>query len=97
MDDTPKQIGDSQNRSLPSYWAGWGFLIAAIATKLVGSVIVGSIKDSARGQSWLNIANTLNKAATVQGSFDILMVVFVLIGVILLVRAFLARSRASKS
>ena len=100
MNDTPKQPEDSQTPlkgSLPSYWLGLGFLAAAVAAKVIGNAMVGSMADSARGQSFIGANSTLNSAASTQRSFDILMVVLGIIGIILLVRAFLVRSKASRS
>jgi uncharacterized membrane protein len=100
MNDTSKQPDDSQTPpkdSLPSYWPGLGFLIAAVVANIIGRAIAGSIANSVSGQFSYGVIDAANRATRTRGSFDILMVVLGIIGIILLVRAFLARSKASKS
>jgi hypothetical protein len=98
--EVPKQRSDTRyplKKSRPSYWSGLGLIIAAIVIELIGRAIVASIVASARGQAFRNYLVTMNGAMKIQGSFDVIMVVMILIGIILLARVFFARKRASKS
>ncbi len=81
---------------LPSYRNGWIFLAAAVVAETAGSLLAGAIANSGRGQGMGTSLFSMNQAAMVNGSADVVMVVLVLIGIVLLVRTYLARSRAAR-
>jgi len=98
--EMPKQRSDSPsplNKSRPSYWPGLGLLIAAVVIELIGRAIVASIAASVRGQGLGNYLAAMNGAMKIRGTFDVVMVVLILIGIILLARVYFARKKASKS
>jgi uncharacterized Zn finger protein (UPF0148 family) len=98
--EKPKQRRDSRQSSKeshPSYGLGVAILIVAVAIELIGRAIVASIRASASGQGFRDVLITLNGAMAIQGTFDVIMVVLFIIGIILLVRTFWGRKKASKS
>ena len=82
--------------SLPSYKIGWGFFIAAVVSKLIGTVLSKSIADLSRGQSFIGTVSTLNRAARTEVFFNVLTDVLVITGIILLVLVCMVRSKRQK-
>jgi hypothetical protein len=98
--ERPKQRRDSRPSSKvshPSYGLGVAILVVAVVIELIGRAIVASIRASASGQGLRDVLVTLNGAMAIQGTFDVIMLVLLVIGIILLVRTFLERRKASKS
>ena len=91
----PNQPDDSRSPadSRPSYWPGLRLLIAAIVIELSGRAIVGLVAASVRGQGLANYVAAMNGAMKIQGTCDVVMTVFVLIGTVLLARVFIIRKR----
>jgi len=99
MNNNPQRPNQSQTpvkSPLPSYKTGWGFLIAAVVEKIVGSILTGAMANSGRGQAMGDYLYRMNQVAMVNGVVDLLMVVLGIIGIVLLVRTYLARSRAAR-
>jgi hypothetical protein len=102
MNELTKQSEDIKTplkNSLPSYRPGWTWLIVAVVVEIIGRIFTGVIADSARSQNYGlgNYIYVMNRLAFVQGLVDLLMVILGIIGIVLLVRTFLIRSKAKKA
>ncbi len=78
----------------PSYVPGCLFIIAAVITNFIGLSVTGSEVRYARSLPFFQSGQALNRAAAMEVSFKILILAFGLVGIILLIRTFVVRSRA---
>ncbi|KAF0109603.1 MAG: hypothetical protein FD147_2154 [Chloroflexi bacterium] len=92
----PKHSKPPVKSSLPSYRSGWGFIIASVIWEVLGRIFSGALANSARGQAVGDYVFRMNQVAILQGFVDLIMVVLFFIGIIFLVRTYLARSKAAK-
>ena len=81
-----------------SFWPGIGFLIAAGAAKVVGMAMSESAVGSARSSgSFFGAGQQLQRAANIEGTTTVIMLVLGLIGIILLIRTAMSRSRSENT
>jgi len=80
-----------------SYAVGWGFVIAAVITNFVGLSVTESAVREARRLPFFQSGQALNRAATMEVTFKILILLFGLIGIISLIRTFMVRRRRAQT
>jgi hypothetical protein len=89
-------------RPLPSYWSGWVYIIAGVVVEVIGRLITGAMVNSTRANTTGGLSGmrnnlyALNQITKVQGFVDVIMVLLVIIGIIVLVRTFILRSKTKK-
>src|SRR5262249_6699774 len=76
------------------YGVAWAFLAAAAVAKLIGSWLSDSEADRASNLPFFQSGAALNRAASVEALCNILMLVSGIVGVVLLIRAAMVRSRS---
>jgi len=80
-------------RVRPSFWPGIVCLAASAATKAIGVAMAEAAMDSASiSGSFLSAGRDLQRAANIEGTSDLVMIVLGLVGIILIVRATVSRS-----
>ncbi|MHC1782983.1 MAG: hypothetical protein AB9891_09550 [Anaerolineaceae bacterium] len=102
MNELTKQSDDIKTpvkNSLPSYRPGWGWIIGVVLVEIIGRIFTGIMANAARSQNTGlgDFLNVMNRLAFIQGLVDLLMVILGIIGIVLLVRTFLIRSKAKKA
>jgi hypothetical protein len=98
VNEKPQQRGGSRQSSKgPSYGLGAAIIIIAVVIEVIGRLIVGAINETSRGRNLRDVIVIQNGAMAIRGTVDVIMLVLIVIGIILLVRTFLERKKASKS
>jgi hypothetical protein len=88
-----EELQDRQPREARrSFWPGLVFLAAAAAAKAIGAAMAEAAVDSASvSGSFLSAGRDLQRAASIEGMTDFVMIVLGVIGIILLIRASISR------
>jgi len=87
----------TKKSTAPSYGPGLRFIIAGGVIELLGRLAINAIEDSAHGIGAIRYVAMMNTLTPIMGTIDVVMTVLVILGIYLLMRAFIARKKALNS